>query len=101
MNRLFDLEKALQGHPVVLRNGKKAYVRHYEKELDALFPLIGYIVNDRGKVEDVCSWKDNEPNVKGAYANLEDGTDIVGMWQEPAKTKVINGNKGTEISFTA
>lgn len=38
----FDLEKALAGHPVRLRNGEKAYIRFREAELHDEIELGGY-----------------------------------------------------------
>lgn len=76
----FDLEKALKGEPVVLRNGLKAYIRHHETQVKTMFPLIGYVSNGliAGKgvswTEDGrYYWSDDD---KSAY-------DIVGMWPEP------------------
>lgn len=74
----FDLERALKGEPVVLRDGTKAYIRHHETELDAADSLIGYKV--RGGAVDALQWTES-----GRYYWDEEvsSLDIVGMWVEP------------------
>lgn len=75
--KTFDLEKALKGEPVVLRNGTKAYIRHYETELDTSDPLVGYVV--RRGMADQFQWMEG-----GHYwSDGESEYDIVGMWVEP------------------
>lgn len=85
----FDLEKALAGEAVELRNGSKAilYYRvpdHYTLDdgLKITFPLIGIIFYKDGTVEcpNAC-WKDN-----GRFTSTTSGKDIVGMWEEPKLT---------------
>lgn len=70
--RPFDLEKALNGEPVVLRSGEKAYVRHFETELKTNYPLIGYAGL-------VVGWTGEGCFLRGRDSIL----DIVGMWSEP------------------
>ena len=76
----FDLEKALAGQPVVLRNGTKAFVRHHETELDTFYPLFGYLEGtDR---YDAVTWAaDGHSYSTGTGGHADD---IVGMWVEPA-----------------
>lgn len=77
----FDLKAALNGEPVMLRNGRKAYVRHHETELDvpANYKLLGYI-EGMGQV----AWRE-----EGFYLGEESHYyDIIGMYQ---KTRIING----------
>lgn len=74
----FDLEKALAGQPVLLRNGYKAFVRHYEKELKVDYELLGYTI--------WCSNLVTTWTKEGRFytSSVEDsGQDIVGMWVEP------------------
>ena len=76
----FDLEKALAGHPVKLRNGTKAYVRHHETELSPSYPLQGYMKYRFNHLPVV--WAKT-----GRYFSepaIESDFDIVGMWVEPA-----------------
>ena len=76
----FDLEKALAGQPVVLRNGTKAYVRHQETELSPSYPLQGYMKYRFNHLPVV--WAKT-----GRYFSepaIESDFDIVGMWVEPA-----------------
>lgn len=74
----FDLERALKGEPVVLRNGTKAYIRHYEEELDTSYPLMGCIVGEGKIVFEQWSEGGRLYGDKG-----ESEYDIVGMWVEP------------------
>lgn len=85
----FDLEKALAGEAVELRNGSKAILYYrvpdhytYDDELKITFPLIGIIFYKDGTVEcpNAC-WKDN-----GRFTSTTSGKDIVGMWEEPKLT---------------
>lgn len=78
----FNLEDALAGKAVKLRDGTKAYVRHHETEhlteIDEV--LLGYR-------EGVCSWSwcaDGESRSTGG----ESPFDIIGMYPE---TRIING----------
>ena len=76
----FELQKALAGQPVVLRNGAKAYVRHHETELSPSYPLQGnmkYRFNHHPVVWTKAGRNYSEPAAVSDY-------DIVGMWIEPA-----------------
>lgn len=85
----FDLEKALAGEAVELRNGRKAILYYrvpdhytYGDGLKITFPLIGIIFYEDGTVEDPnACWKDN-----GRFTSSTSGKDIVGMWEEPKLT---------------
>lgn len=81
----FDLQAALDGKAVMLRDGRKAYVRHHEAEIAVMknSELLGVATcSGRGAVE--CSW-----NCSGMYwGGIEDNRDIIGMYPE---TRVING----------
>lgn len=76
----FNLEKALAGEPVVLRNGKKAFI--FKNVLDTSilnfkldYPLIGMVHNDAT----VRCWTiDGRISMRNDCA---DG-DIIGMWEE-------------------
>ena len=67
-----NIEKALQGHPVRLRNGEKAYIRYREVELYVVRALLGYREPNSGVYVQV-SWTKQGKNT--ASENL----DIVGM----------------------
>lgn len=85
----FDLEKALAGEPVELRNGGKAILYYrvpdhytYSDGVKITFPLVGIIFYEDGTVEDPnACWKDN-----GRFTSSTSGKDIVGMWEEPKLT---------------
>lgn len=83
----FDLDAALNGEPVILRNGCKAIVYYIIPEehtfpdgSNSAYPLRGLIFNKDGFIEN------------SFYFWLEDGrchrecykpNDIIGMWEEP------------------
>ena len=80
----FDLEAALNGKPVMLRNGIKAVVKYnllneVEKleVRDAEYPLIGYRFD--GIYINTTSWSLTGKSVH--WATME--CDIIGMWEEP------------------
>lgn len=69
-----DLEKALQGHPVRLRNGEKAYIRHQEVEFPVYKELFGFREPNSGIYVPV-SWNNHGKNTD------TENLDIVGMWK--------------------
>ena len=84
----FNLEAALNGEPVKLRSGRKAYVvgkipsnlTYPDNEL-LDYPLIGFFLNKNGYLTGVeVHW-----TINGKV--FEDGkmhdADIIGMWEEP------------------
>lgn len=73
----FDVERALSGEPVILRNGSKAYVRYREEEVGVGLPLVGVELG-RERWE---TWTlSGSVYSKGHTYNY----DIVGMWpKEP------------------
>lgn len=76
----FNLERALQGEPVQLRNGTKAFVlaqANQPKELLA-YALIGYIIED-DFTKRLGLW-----GINGRVSeDYESNKDIIGMWKEP------------------
>ncbi len=80
----FDLKAALNGEPVMLRNGKKAFVvydlRNYPVLMGKLGkkPLNGIVFNEDG---DECKYIDVEWNEAGSNASVQ--FDIIGKWEEP------------------
>ena len=67
----FNAEEALNGAPVKLKNGLKAYIEKYRE--DNVFAYSGYVAGERGEVR---SW-----NRQGKeYFNCESPYDIVAMW---------------------
>ncbi|HHW7449417.1 pyruvate kinase [Pasteurella multocida subsp. multocida] len=81
----FNLEKALAGEPVVLRNGDKAFVKFVlENPVREECAMIGYVIDDRGR-DSLIGWYKN-----GLYASCGgDGLDIVGMYEEPRPTVTL------------
>ena len=82
----FDLQEALNGAPVKLRNDNKAFItfnlsnlKDWSKVTDR--PLIGYSLNKSGSLEGLHSW-----TLCGWSAGLSDIFDIVGMYEEPKLT---------------
>lgn len=82
----FDLQEALNGAPVKLRNGNKAFIafnlsnlKDWSKVTDR--PLIGYSLNKSESLEDLHSW------TLCGWSMCGGGLfDIVGMWEEPELT---------------
>lgn len=94
----FNLDDALSGKPVKLRDGSKAYVFGcISDDFKTTYPLRGFIVekNNIGEltVGRAMSWK-----LSGKYhVDTENFGDIVGMWEEePIKYRQINGKKFPE-----
>ena len=78
----FDLEAALNGEPVKLRNGRKAVVQLDLTEVGANllteYPLRGYVLEKEG-IDPTCWTKEGKYIFdKGDHIN-----DIVEMWEEP------------------
>ncbi|WND46626.1 pyruvate kinase [Pasteurella multocida] len=81
----FDLEKALAGEPVVLRNGNKAFVKFVlENPLYEDNQVVGFYIDDEGNEESINWRKDgiHIPNVNSMY-------DIIGMYKEPRPTVTL------------
>ena len=90
--RPFDLNTALAGEPVKLRNGSKAYVLakipdnlKYDKGREVPYPLVGIIMGKDDYISDShVRW-----TLKGGcyFTNEPLRNDIVGMWEEPELTQ--------------
>ena len=82
----FNLEAALNGEPVMLRNGKKAIIYYctpaefkFDENIPDSFPLKGMVFDLNGYLDDPSvSWRCN-----GSFRCSEDDRDIIGMWEEP------------------
>ena len=87
----FDLKAALAGEPVILRDGRKAFItcdlRQYFKNPVSDKKLIGIIsmINDSNSFDVSSRWYDS-----GSYYDPDScektDYDIVGMWEEPKLT---------------
>lgn len=77
----FNLDAALNGEPVMLRNGEKAYIFKNIQDTHILdfkvdYPLIGMMHNHAP----VQTWSlDGRISLVSDYSN----GDIIGMWEEP------------------
>ena len=84
--KAFNLEAALNGEPVMLRNGKKAIIYYctpaefkFDENIPDSFPLKGMVFDFNGYLYDpLVAWRCN-----GSFGYSEDNRDIVGMWEEP------------------
>lgn len=82
----FNLEAALNGEPVKLRNGQKATIYYctpaeikFDENTPDTFPLKGMIFDEKGYLEDPSvTWGCN-----GRFRYSEDDWDIIGMWEDP------------------
>lgn len=68
----FNGEKALNGAPVRLRNGQKAYIEKYNE--GAVFVYSGYVDDEN---ETITSWTKEGTE----YCFMESQRDIVSMWE--------------------
>ena len=78
----FDLERALAGEPVKLRNGKKAYMKYImPPEYKGSYPIRGYIIDPSSANEiESNSWTlDGMGCVPTGVYSL----DIISMWKDP------------------
>lgn len=88
--KLFDLEKALAGEPVVLRDGSKATIFYNLNqtfgENASDFPLQGVLNLTDGYISSVKTW-----TINGSYRgdNIKSDEDIIGMWEEPRPTVTL------------
>lgn len=85
----FDLERALAGEPVRLRNGCKAFVLHRlsSEEIYILddtfcppYELVGYRLADDGQFEGTHCWTLNGQSYGEKSGDIEECFEIVGMW---------------------
>ncbi|MDY0434101.1 pyruvate kinase [Pasteurella multocida] len=83
--KAFDLEKALAGEPVVLRDGSKAFVKfEVPKELreNNFADIVGFRI--RGNEFIVEEW-----DIDGVARSSCGHRDIVGMYEEPRPTVTL------------
>lgn len=84
----FNLEAALNGEPVKLRNGLKAYICHktpdcyvYKNGEKIKFPLHGFVIKVDNMLEvPTMVWDINGRTYKD---DVDDVFDVIGMWEEP------------------
>lgn len=87
----FNLEEALKGAPVVLRNGKKAIVGYkipheYLNGSETIEPLQGYTLDLLNTMDEQISWQEN-----GKYwSDCDHDLDIIGMWEETRQIVTIH-----------
>ena len=87
----FDLEAALQGEPVVLKNGKKAYIGMNLFDLGVLedatpYPLQGVALEEDGSGFTNESWTLTGLRIEH---NKTDPFNIIGMYEEPTPTVTV------------
>lgn len=86
----FDLNAALAGKPVKLRNGQKAIIYYripdeylFKSGESATYPLYGIVFNKDGYIDDATAcWRDN-----GTYGQKSSAFDIIGMYKERELTQ--------------
>lgn len=78
----FDLERALAGEPVKLRNGKKAYMKYImPPEYKGSYPIRGYIIDPSSANEiESNSWT---LDGMGCVPTGVHSLDISSMWKDP------------------
>lgn len=87
----FNLEEALKGNPVRLRNGSKAIILYvipdtykFPNGTTLNYPVRGITFNKDGTLDSVHRW-----NIDGtSYSRTKiNPMDIIGMWEEPELTQ--------------
>lgn len=89
----FDLESALKGEPVKLKNGNKAFIKldlsdeveKLHKSFIGMLDLHGYYIQYNNIVP--CKWYSTSLKSFEIHSEL----DIVGMWEDPKPKRYING----------
>lgn len=84
----FNLEAALNGEPVMLRNGNKAFICYklsrdfkYWDGSPINFNICGYILNFNGDIAMLnTAWKEDG---KWTMDETKSDRDIIAMWEEP------------------
>lgn len=89
-----SIEKALQGHPVRLRNGEKAYIRYREDELHDEMELVGYRELSSGAYV-LIRWNKNGENTSS------ENLDIVGMWKAASLVFLFWGVINRKFNYIA
>lgn len=89
-----DIEKALHGRPVRLRNGEKAYIRYREVELRNCMELVGYRELNSGAYV-LARW------IKDGESALSEDLDIVGMWKAAPLVFLYWGEINREFNYIA
>ena len=87
----FNLDAALNGEPVKLRNGNKAFICYklsrdfkYWDGSPINFNICGYILNFNGDIAMLnTAWKEDG---KWTMDETKSDRDIIGMWEEPKLT---------------
>lgn len=76
----FDIERALAGEPVILRNGAKAYIRFKEEDIKLKYPLMGVVLGEHSNGE---FW-----TLLGTYYSKghDSDQDIIGMYPKKPLT---------------
>lgn len=82
----FDLHRALEGAPVKLKNGKKAFIyasmpNHVRETLkqDKNYVLVGAIIESSGEyLQPLETWTEDRSYIDDE--GIPSNSDIVGMW---------------------
>lgn len=83
----FNLDNALQGEPVKLRDGSKAYVKYImPSEHEERYPVNGYFF-DPGEPTNVASEQWTEEG-KAYIPEPNHDLDIISMWKDPEPNRV-------------
>ena len=93
----FDLEEALQGKPVQLRNGDKGIICYkvpneyiYANGDTVNYPLKGMVLSNKGFIADSnACWCEDGRYTIDVHIEPEHSHDIIGMWEEPTPTVTL------------
>lgn len=79
----FNVEEALKGAPVKLRNGQKAYIEKYNEGV--VFVYSGYVDDEN---ETITTWTKEGTE----FCFIESQRDIISMWQEEDENSVVEAD---------
>ena len=87
----FDLEEALQGKPVQLRNGNKAFIQTDLRKLGLLESITPYVIKGISVASDGADWHEYSWTANGQSLEgyIDRDSDIIGMYEEPTPTITV------------
>ena len=82
----FNLEKALAGEPVILKNGLKAFIKmdlaneaeKIGKSFAGMLDIYGYYIHNN--LIHPCSWFSTSLKCNSCSSRYDDSLTIIGMW---------------------
>lgn len=87
----FDLEEALAGKPVQLRNGNKEFIQTDLRKLGLLESITPYVIKGISVASDGADWHEYSWTANGQSLEgyIDRDSDIIGMYEEPTPTITV------------